>query len=54
MLGQSDVFGVKSKGFSKIRQIRLFRQEILENLDCLQVVVVALTCIPENQEFHQV
>ena len=28
---QSDVFGVKSKGFSKIRQIRLFRQGISEN-----------------------
>ena len=25
---QSDVFGVKSKGFSNIRQIRLFRQGI--------------------------
>ena len=30
---QSDVFGAKSKGFSKIRQIRLFRQGISENLD---------------------
>ena len=30
---QSDVFGVNSKGFSKIRQIRLFRQGISENLD---------------------
>ena len=28
---QSDVFGVKSNGFSKIRQIRLFRQGISEN-----------------------
>ena len=27
---QSDVCGVKSKGFSKIRQIRLFRQGISE------------------------
>ena len=24
---QSNVFGVKTKGFDKIRQIRLFRQE---------------------------
>ena len=30
---QSDVFGVKSKGFSNIRQIRLFRQGISENLE---------------------
>ena len=30
---QSDVFGVKSKGFNKIRQIRLFRQGISENLE---------------------
>ena len=30
---QSDVFGVKSKGFNKIRQIRLFRQRISENLE---------------------
>ena len=29
---QSNVFGVKSKCFSKIRQIRLFRQGISENL----------------------
>ena len=29
---QFDVFGVKSKGFGKIGQIRLFRQGILENL----------------------
>ena len=31
----SDEFGVKSKGFSKIRQIRLFRQGIAENLEYL-------------------
>ena len=31
---QSDVFDVKSKDFSKIRQIRLFRQGISENLEC--------------------
>ena len=31
---QSDVFGVKSKDFRKIRQIRLFMQGISENLDC--------------------
>ena len=31
---QSDVFGVKSMRFSKIRQIRLFRYGISENLDC--------------------
>ena len=29
----SDVFGVKSKGFNKIREISLFMQGILENLD---------------------
>ena len=30
---QSDVFSLTSKGFSKIRQIRLFSQGISENLD---------------------
>ena len=32
---QSDVSGVKSKGFSKIKKIRLFRQGISENLGWL-------------------
>ena len=32
---QSDVFGVKSKCFSKIGQIRIFRQGISENLECV-------------------
>ena len=29
--------GVKSKGFSKIKQIRLFRPAISENLECLEL-----------------
>ena len=32
---QSNVFGVKNKGSSKIRQIRLFRKGISENLEYL-------------------
>ena len=45
--GQSDVFGIESKSFSTIRQIRLFRQGISENLDCVPKTL-CLNCL-ENR-----
>ena len=58
---QSDVFGVKSNGVCKIRQIKLLRQGILENLEwcgdvkvnCLVTLYGYVTLKPWNLQWFK-